>query len=114
MKQNLVLGTKLVALGQASILKAQNLVKGCAACRNSAARTFESVVRETLGGDGSIEYFLCSPAECPQCGSGLNEATLVSTSERPGFPETAEEEIDVVFVNETTLLEAQSFIARCE
>jgi hypothetical protein len=114
MNQEALRGVEIVAVGQVSILKAQNRLTGCAICCSSASSPFASVIGDLLDHDGNAEYFLCSPAKCPRCNSMLNEATLVSAN--PTHPPTTSqaEETDVVFVNEATLLEAQNFLTGCE
>jgi hypothetical protein len=114
MNQKALRGIELVAVGQVSILKAQNRLTGCAICCNSASLPFESVITEVLDHDGSSEYFLCSPAKCPRCNSILSETTLVSANPKTLPSALRAEETDVVFVNEATLFEAQNFLTGCE
>jgi len=111
MRQRTLNGSALVAVGQASMLKALNGVSGCAACDKAASIPFGSVLADVLG-DGGTEHFLCCPAECPNCASSIVETTLVRM--RPVCLEPSPEETDVVFVDEPTLLEAQNFITGCE
>lgn len=102
----------MVAVGQASLLKAQQLITGCAVCSKSASRPFEGVIAETLGnGGGSSEYFVCSAVECPRCASPILEKTLVSVGH---CDEVAVEDKDVVFVDERVLEEAEGFVVGCE
>jgi hypothetical protein len=107
------LGTELVAVGQVSMLKALKDVSGCAVCDKDSSTPFESVLTDVLG-IGGMEMFLCCPAECPSCASSIVETTLVRIEAPPVYFEPNLEETDVVFVDEPTLLEAQSFIAGCE
>ncbi len=104
-------GIELVALGQASLLKAQKVLTGCSVCSRSASRSFESVIAEALGNVVSTEYLLCFPVECPVCSSVISETTLVSidSQRKPAIEET-----DVVFVDERTVSEAERFISGCE
>jgi hypothetical protein len=112
MKQQILRGVELVAVGQASLLRAQQLITGCAVCSKSASRTFEAVIAETLGNScGSSEYFVCSLVECPRCASPILEKTLVSVGD---CSEAAVEDKDVVFVDERILEEAEGFVVGCE
>ena len=112
---------ELVAVGDATVLEAQRRVKGCAACSSSASRSFEWLLNHVLGGNGMTEYLLCSPTQCPKCDAPIFERTLVdfdgkaraALDERQYF-DVRDEEQDVVFIDESTLIEAQSFIAACE
>jgi hypothetical protein len=104
-------GIELVALGQASLLKAQKVLTGCSVCSRSASRSFASVINETLGTAVPTEYLLCSPVECPVCSSAISETTFVSIGFKRDLPI---EETDVVFVDERTLSEAELFISACE
>ena len=114
MKHGTLRGLELVAVGQASILKAQNRLTACAACSNSASLPFEAVIGEVLGSSDGIAFMLTAPAECPRCNSPLFEATSVSTMDLNKTLQVSIEETDVVFVNRETLAEAEDFIAACE
>lgn len=117
----LMQGVELVAVGEATLSEAQKRVTGCAACSASASRSFEWLINHVLDGNGMTEYVLCSPAECPRCASPLFERTLVNfdgnaqdaVDESEAFV-VREEDQDVVFIDEPTLLDAQSFIVACE
>src|SRR5437867_6194737 len=105
MKRQILRGVELVALGQPSLLKAQERITGCQACDGSASRSFESLLALVLEKGGATEYFVCSPVECPRCGSPILETTLVSVGEecRTAAMRTFEpsvEETEVVFVDE--------------
>ena len=114
MKQGTLRGFELVAVGQASILKAQNRVTACAACSNSASQPFEDVICEVLGGGDGTAFMLTVPTECPRCASPLFEETKVSTEDYNKSLHVSIEDTDVVFVNRETLAEAEDFIAACE
>jgi DNA-directed RNA polymerase subunit RPC12/RpoP len=114
MKQGTLSGFELVAVGQASILKAQSRVTACATCSNSASQPFEDVLGEVLGGDDGTAFMLTVPIECPRCGSRLFEATKVSTGNLDKSLHVSVEETDVVFVDKETLAEAEDFLAACE
>lgn len=101
----------MVAVGQASLLKAQQLITGCAVCSKSASHPFEAVIAETLGKSGGSEYFLCSAVECPRCASPIFEKTIVSVGD---CSEAAAEDKDVIFVDERVLEEAEGFVVGCE
>jgi hypothetical protein len=111
MKQEIVRSLELLAVGQVSLLKAQQLVTGCEVCDKAASHSFESVIAETLGRASASEYLICVAVECPRCASPIMETTLVSVG---SSPQASVEETDVVFVNEHTLAEAETFIAGCE
>jgi hypothetical protein len=123
MKQQhfLMQGVELVAIGEATQLEAQKRVTGCAACSASASRSFEWLVNHILGGNGMTEYLVCSPAECPRCEAPIFERTLVdftgkakATLDEHKYFDVRDEEQDVVFIDEPTLREAQSYISACE
>jgi hypothetical protein len=114
MKQGSLRGFELVAVGQASTLKAQNRVTACAACSNSASQLFGDVISNVLGGSDGVAFILTTPAECPRCAAPLFEESRVSTADLDKTFHISVEETDVVFVNKDTLLEAQEFIAGCE
>jgi hypothetical protein len=114
MAQNVLPGTEIVAVAQMSALKAQELVIACAACSKSVYRPFESLLNQVLGHNGSTQCVLASPTECPRCGSTLLEGTLVSTCEKQVDFQSRSESKSVVFVNKSTLGEAESFISGCE
>jgi hypothetical protein len=105
---------ELIAVGQPSLLKALHKVTGCASCSQSASICFESVLGEALC-NSSAEYILGAIAECPRCASPISENTLVSVNEMgSNQPSLETEAADVVFIDEATLLEAQSFVTGCE
>lgn len=114
MKQSTLRGFELVAVGQASILKAQNRVTACTACSNSVCQRFEDVISEVLGGGDGTVFMQTVPTECPRCGSPLFEETMVSTEDYDKSLHVSVEDTDVVFVNKETLAEAEGFIAACE
>ena len=96
------------------MLKALKRVSGCAGCDPASSLPFESVLMNVLGNRSGIEFFLCCPAECPQCAASIIETTLVRVGVQPAYFDLSPEETDVVFVDEPTLLEAQNFITGCE
>jgi len=117
----LLRGIDVVAVGEASLLKAQQRIKGCAACSTSASRSFESLLYEVLGNTGSTEYFLAVPTECPRCSAQIFEKTLIdfygkakAALDQVQYFDSRDEDQDVVFVDEPTLIEAQGFISACE
>jgi len=118
----LMQGVELVAVGEATLLNAQQRVTGCVACSNSASRSFESLLSHLLGNNGMSEYFLASPGECPKCAAPIFERTLIdfdgkakaALEEEFKYFDVCDEEQDVVFIDESTLLEAQTFISGCE
>jgi len=113
MRQRTLGGTELMAVGQASMMKALRRVAGCAVCDKTASVPFESVLMNALR-SGGTELFLSCPAECPRCGSSIVEKTLVRVGTQPGCLEPNPEDTDVVFIDQPTLLEAQMFISGCE
>ena len=119
MKHQVLRGIELIAVGEASLLKAQEQITGCQACTGFASRPFQSVLAQLLENGGATEYFLCSPVECPRCASPILETTLVTVQEEHQTAETwifepLVEATNVVFVDEPTLLEAQRFVSGCE
>jgi hypothetical protein len=122
MKQNYLLeGIDVLAVGEASLDKVLARVIGCAACCRSASTSFESLLHHTFGTSGMTEYFLSTPMHCPKCDTPIFERTLVDFSgkakaalEEIQYFDSRDEEQDVVFVDESTLLDAESFISACE
>ncbi len=112
MRQKTLTRTELVAVGQVSMLNALKNVTGCAVCDKASSTPFVSVLTDTIE-SGGAELFLCCPAECPRCAASITETTLVRVGVELYF-EPNPEETDVVFVDEPTLLEAQSFVSGCE
>jgi len=125
MRQKTVIqGIELVTVGAASVLKAQSKVVACQACSPSVSRPFGSVLTEVLAGASvpGLEYMICAPAECPNCGGTIVENTLVrcegerNEDATPTYAdyETSWEETNVILVDESVLTEAASFISGCE
>jgi hypothetical protein len=123
MKQQYLLmhGIELVAVGEATLLKAQQRITGCAACSASASHSLDWLLHQVLENNGMTEYFLGSPTECPKCGAEIFEKTLVdfdgkaiAALDEYKYFDMRDEEQEVVFIDEPTLLDAQSFIAACE
>jgi len=79
MRENIVLtGIELIAVGESSLLRAQNLVVACQSCSASVSQPFSSVLTEVVGPGRTItEYVLCTPARCPNCSQPIVENTLV-------------------------------------
>jgi len=118
-KKQMQRGIDLVAVGTASLLKAQAHITGCKACDGSASRSFQSVLAEVLEGCHATKYFVCAPIECPRCASPILETTFVSMRAERRGPATRIYEpplmqTDVVFVDEPQLKEAAQFISGCE
>jgi hypothetical protein len=116
-------GSPLVALGEASILKAQNRVVACQGCSASVSRPFGSVLAEILGASTPLsEYLLCAPAQCPNCDLPIVESTLVrcegeigeATTVAVGDLTPCSDDVNVILINERLLSEAQAFISGCE
>lgn len=110
---------ELVVVGPATLLKAQNRVTGCQACTTLASRPFESLLHVVLGTDGEKEYFLGFPTQCPRCTAPIFEKTLVDfAGNQPDddftYFDISDEDQEVVFIDEPTLLDAESFVAACE
>jgi len=71
-------GIEFVALGEASVEKAQMRVVACQSCSPSVSRAFGSVLTEVLGATAlATEYLVCAPAQCPNCGQPIDERTMV-------------------------------------
>jgi hypothetical protein len=104
---------ELIVVGEASLLKAQRHVTGCAACSELASRPFESVLSDVLEDPHTAGYILGTPGFCPRCASPIMESTLVSFENDPQGA-TRADETNLVFVDKPTLSEAESFIAACE
>ena len=68
----------ILALGAATIRRAQEAISSCEACNKLAELPFDWILDEITGRDGSTtDYFLTEPARCPRCGSTVMEKTLV-------------------------------------
>ena len=122
MRQNHLLeGIDVLIVGEESLEKVLDRITGCAACCKTASTSFESLLHHTLGTSGLTEYFLCAPMQCPRCDTPIFERTLVDFTgkakaalEAIQYYDCRDEEQDVIFIDESTLLDAQSFIAACE
>jgi hypothetical protein len=72
------MSTYVLALGAATIRRAQEAISSCEACNTGAELPFDWILDEITGRDGSTtDYFLTEPARCPRCGSSVMEKTLV-------------------------------------
>ena len=72
------MGIEVLALGAATIRRAQQAISSCEACNENAELPFDWILDEVTGRRGSTtEDFLTEPARCPRCGWELNEKTLV-------------------------------------
>jgi len=69
---------EIVALGTATIHRAQEVISSCEACNRDAELPFDWILDEVTGYSGSTtDYFLTEPARCPRCGGSIVEKTLV-------------------------------------
>lgn len=110
---------EVIAAGNDSVYVAQQLLIGCEACDPTANRSFSGVLDEiTNRNDGLADYILCEPPKCPKCSATIVESTLVSLGKtdsaaafdlNPGL-----EDVDLFFVEESLLTEAQEWIGKCE
>ena len=112
-------GIELVVVGPATLLDAQNRVTGCRACTTLATRSFESLLHMVSGTNGEKEYFLGFPTQCPKCSAPIFERTLVDFSgDQPdddwAYFDIYDEDQNVIFIDEATLLDAEGFVAACE
>jgi hypothetical protein len=112
-------GIGLVAVGEATLSEAQKRITGCAACSASASLTFEWLLDHLFGGNGKTEYVLCAPMKCPKCDAPISEGTLIDFDGKAPLDENAyfdmrDEDQNVVFIDEPTLLKAQRLISACE
>jgi hypothetical protein len=122
MKQDLWLnGADVIAVGEASLLLAQQRVSGCEACSNSASLRFDALLRQVIGSRQATEYFLGFSTQCPTCEAPIVENTLVDCDENTiaalgqlKYLDARDQGQDVIFVDEATLVEAEDFIFRCE
>jgi hypothetical protein len=122
MKQHLLIqGVEVVTVGQTTLSEAQKRITGCAACSPLASHSLEWLLGYMLGSNGLTEYFLSMPVNCPDCSSPILEGTLINFDgkaraalEEDRYFDMRDENQDVVFVDESTLLEAQSIISGCE
>ena len=68
----------ILALGAATIRRAQGAIASCESCNRDAELPFDWILDEVTGRDGSTtDYFLTEAVRCPRCGSGVLEKTLV-------------------------------------
>lgn len=121
--ESITIGIEWLALGPASVLKAQRRVVACQGCSPAVSRPFSAVLVEVFGAAGpTCQYVLCAPAECPNCTRSIVENTLVrsegelheDTSHAPGVFEECWDETNVMLVNALLLDEAQAYISGCE
>jgi len=69
---------QILALGAATIRRAQEAISSCEACNKEAELPFDWILDEVTGHDGATtDYFLTEPAQCPRCGRSIIEKTLV-------------------------------------
>jgi len=69
---------QILALGAATIRRAQEAISSCEACNKEAELPFDWILDEVTGHDGvTTDYFLTEPAQCPRCGRSIIEKTLV-------------------------------------
>jgi len=122
MKQHFLMeGVELVAVGEASLREALKRVIACAACSESASRSFQWLLGQVLGNAGMTEYLLSCSAQCPNCDAEILENTRIdfdgkakAALEEFTYFDVRDEGQDVVFIDEPTLLQAQDFICGCE
>src|SRR4030095_6733389 len=112
-QQLLMSRIELVAVGEATLMKALQRITGCAACSASASHSLDWLIHQVLGNTGMTEYFLSSATECPKCGAPIFERTLVdfdgkaiAALDEYKYFDVCDEEQDVVFIDEPTLLDA--------
>lgn len=68
----------ILALGAATIRRAQDAITSCESCNQNAELPFDWILDEVTGCDGSTtDYFLTEPVKCPRCSSEIIEQTLV-------------------------------------
>ena len=68
----------VLALGGATIRRAQEAIASCEGCNNDAELPFDWILDEVTGRNGSTtDYILTEPARCPRCGRRIIEKTLV-------------------------------------
>ena len=69
---------QILALGAATIRRAQESISSCESCNQDAELPFDWILDEITGSEGSTtDYFLTETVRCPRCGCGVNEKTLV-------------------------------------
>ena len=112
---------EVIALGNDSLLMAQDLIVGCEECATNANCSFSAVLDQvTHRQDSLTDYILCEPAKCVKCGGSVIESTLVVLKpvDTDGAPllyfDVPIEETNVVLVPEDLLIEAEEWIAGCE
>ena len=122
MEQKLFLrGCEVIAVGQASLLQAEQQVMGCRACTPAASLPFEVALHELLKTSETTEYFLGIPAACPRCDAPIFEKTLIECGRRTNdalnrlrYVDARDEGQDIVLVDEATLDEAEILVVGCE
>jgi hypothetical protein len=110
----------MVAVGDDTLIAAQNKVLGCEACDPNAVRPFFVVLDEVTHQAGCVsDYILSQAAQC-RCGSSIFETTLVAVKpeSNPSLSATrwsdSSETADLVLINEDLLREAEEWIGACE
>ncbi|HEY2382479.1 MAG TPA: hypothetical protein VGK48_14985 [Terriglobia bacterium] len=110
---------EVIATSRDSVYIAQQRVTGCEACDPTASRPFSGVLDEiTKRNEVLTDYFLCEPAQCSRCSAPILESTLVSLGKSDSVPafelNPPLDEVEVVFVEESMVAEAQQWIGSCE
>ena len=115
---------------QAFLGKSPIRVVACRSCGGTELRAFGSVLIEALGGDEpATEYIRSVPVKCSNCGRPIGKNTMVRCEEGEAVPLTARSEsakaiskeslpgwkggTNLVFVEETILMQAQSAVTGC-
>jgi hypothetical protein len=69
---------EVVLIDAATVRKAQRMVTGCEACIEDPGDLFASILDILTGCDpAATDYVLELPTYCSQCGSEINESTLI-------------------------------------
>jgi len=111
---------EVVAVSKDSLYLAQQLVTGCEACDSKASRSFSSVLDEVMGRtDRLMNYIVCDPTNCAQCGTAIVETTLVHLSDEDLTVATTDfdaptELTDILLIDEALLRDAEGWVVSCE
>src|SRR5262245_46782711 len=77
----------VVLIDAATLQKAQRMITGCEACSEDAEIPFDNILDRVTGSDPSLtDYVLEVPARCLQCGTQINEKTMVEWSDTRPAP----------------------------
>src|SRR5690348_9581246 len=112
-QQSLLTGAiEVIAVSSELAQSAVTRISGCERCTASAVTPFEKLLDHVLmNRRGLVTYILGESAACPGCDAPILETTLVETIRTVHEPSP---QVEMVFVDEATVVKAQALIFACE